>query len=59
MKRVIRTLVAVLMLLLVGSGTVQVDHGHGGGYYRGWEWLPFWFEVTAITALPALLPCST
>ena len=62
MKRISRTLVVVLMLLFAGAGTVQADRhgggyggGHGGGYYRGWDWLPFWFGVTAIATLPYYL----
>ena len=59
MKLISRTLVAVLILLSVGAGVVQADHGHGGGhgggYYRGWDWLPFWFGVTAIATLPYYL----
>ncbi|MEI6826357.1 MAG: hypothetical protein WCK54_12235 [Desulfuromonadales bacterium] len=58
MKRISRTLVVVLMLLFAGAGAVQGDHyggGHRGGYYRGWDWLPFWFGVTAIATLPYYL----
>jgi hypothetical protein len=58
MKRISRTLVVVLMLLFAGAGTVQADRhggGHGGGYYSGWGWLPFWFGVTAIATLPYYL----
>lgn len=58
MKRISRTLVVVLMLLCTGAGTVQADRyggGHRGGYYRGWDWLPFWFGVTAIATLPYYL----
>jgi hypothetical protein len=46
-----------LMVFFAGAGTVQADRhggGHGGGY-SGWEWLPFWFGVTAIATLPYYL----
>ncbi|MDD2851213.1 MAG: hypothetical protein PHY09_04840 [Desulfuromonadaceae bacterium] len=56
MKRICCTVVAALMLLLIGAETVPADRSHRGGHHSGWDWLPFWFGVTAIATLPYYYP---